>query len=328
MTSVNDFYQRGTTKGASLLPAPNLKVGEGGASWVSPSTGEPIPFKEARIKSGDVRSRITKCLYNKRDFSRLTPNSVSDIIPSIKEAKINRTPVVAVKRPDGIFEVITGLRRSYAVSLCEDAELLIHYAESMSDADKQVLCNTSDLYNAPSLIDFGFTLLEYKTSVGAEYSVRKAASVFGVDKSYISHAEFGASLPEALLSLYPSLDYISRRFVMKLMELKCDQATLVEAIDGLEPVSSSGSFESVREEIAHLKKLSTALSNEIISRIKSKKSPNNSNKPLESEWLSAKFVDGVETKVTKKGVVINLNKLVADSEVGKQLLRLLSEINE
>lgn len=324
--SAGDFYRRGTGKGANLL-APKSTPVQGSASWVSPTTGEPILVKEARVKSNDVLKQVTKCIYNKRAFDRLTPSAVNDIFPSISASKRNSTPVLAVKLANGQFEIITGMRRSYAVSLCDDAELVIHYTDSMSDEDKQLLADTSDTYDKPSILDFGFSLIPYKELLGASYSVRQAAKAFGVNKSYVHDAERAASLPDQLFSLFPGLGFISRTFLRSVAGLNASNDEIIKAIHGLSPVRLASTLNDEQDERTELKKLSSKLEKNILELLNVKKTTPNDNQPLESDWLSAKFVKGVETKVTKKHVVINIPKGIADSDIGKELIKLLSEQN-
>ncbi len=322
--NAGDYYKRGAGKGANLLAAKSTQE-QGGASWVSPTTGEPILVKEAKVKSSDVLKQVTKCIYNKRAFERLTPSAVNDILPSISASKRNSTPVLAVKLSDGRFEIITGMRRSYAVSLCDDAELIIHYTDSMSDEDKQILSDTSDTYDKPSILDFGFSLIPYKELLGSSYSVRQAAKVFGVNKSYVHDAERAASLPDQLFNLFPGLGFISRTFLRSVAGLNASNDEIIKAIHGLSPVRLASTLDDEQDERTELKKLSSKLEKSIMELLSVKKTTPDNNSALESEWLSAKFVRGVETKVTKKSVVINIPKSIADSDIGKELIKLLSE---
>lgn len=321
MTGTQNFYQTNHNKGALILP------GKGAAGWVSPTTGKAIDVKEVRIKSHDVMRSITKCIYNKRSKRYLKPASVHDIIGSIRANGRNSTPVLAVKLPDGRYEIITGIRRSFAVSLCEGAELIIHYADSMTEDDKRILARTADTYDTPSIIDFGLTLLEFRDQIGAEaYSVRVAAEAYGENKTLVSDAMRAAALPADLLNLFPGLGFVSRTFLRSVTAKDITHELIISAIKGIEAIDVSDTQLFGEDAAKSIKSATDNLEKEVLRRLKlvTPKGNRPQSKIAES-WSTAVFHQGVTTTVSARAVTIKLDSKLANSEVGQALIKLLSE---
>jgi hypothetical protein len=320
----NQFYQANRqSKAALILPG----QGSAGTELISPTTGSKIPLSSISISSAKVMGSITKCRYNQRNMKYLTPAAVSDILPSIREAKRNTMPVLAVKLSDGRFEVIAGIRRCYAVSITPDAVLEIHYALEMSDEDKRVLAKTLDTYREPSILDFGLTLLDYKSEVGdEEFSVRKAAEAYGSNKTLVNDAMRAAALPHELITLFPALEYISRTFIRAVVATEVSPEDIHKAIDGLQPVSLTDS-EAIADDHERLLKLASGRLEEIIlNRLAPvKKSKKVVQTKILPTWNDFTFKKGVKANVSSNKVTLTINSEIANSELGKQLLELLKQ---
>lgn len=325
MNKPNVYYSGGgNSKGALILPE------KGGATLSSPSNGQSIKLTQIQIPSSKVMQSIVKCKYNKRNISYLTPAAVLDILGDIRTAKQNTNPVLAVKLADGRFEVIAGIRRCYAVSLCPDANLVLQYADSMTDADKQILAKTSDIYRAPSLIDFGLTLLDFKKEAGDDdFSVRQVAEAFGENKTLVSDALRAAELPSELIKLFPALEFISRSFLRKVTAKNISSTDILTAVMDIDPLSFTNEDLLHEDADSTIKQSCKMLETKIVNNLSRLRTNSKSHKPVNyiaEEWGAAKFQAGVKAKVSNNTVTLTLDKKAANSELGRALLKLL-ELN-
>ncbi|WP_240224585.1 ParB N-terminal domain-containing protein [Rheinheimera hassiensis] len=321
---VNEFYQANRpSKSALILPG----QGSGGTELISPVSGNKIKLSTTSIPADKVMSSIVKCRYNQRNIRYLSPAAVSDILPSIKEAKRNTMPVLAVKLSEGKFEIIAGIRRCYAVSITPDAVLEIQYANEMSDEDKQILAKTLDTYRDPSILDLGLTLLDYKHDVGEEaFSVRKAALEFRSNKTKVNDALRAATLPHELLSLFPALEFISRTFIRSVVASEVTFEDITNAIEGLKPVTLTDEELNDEEHEKILKLASSRLEKIILNRLASSKhSTNEPPSKVLPTWNDFAFRKGVKAKISSNKVTLTINSDIANSELGKQLLEMLKQ---
>lgn len=318
---MSDFYQAGQRKGSLLLK------GKSNVYITSPSTGERIELQEEVIQSDDVWDKVVKSKYNSRSRELLTPATVLGILPSIRETKRNTMPVLAVKTADGKFEILSGMKRSFAVSISPGCELLVHFASSMSEEDKQALAKTADLHEKPSFLDVALTLLEYKKEVGSDFSLRNAAKIFDVSKSSIGDLIKFAELPIELFKLFPGASYVTWDFLKKVVAAEVTNEDIIKAIAKIEPVKASE--ESIAEEDGekNLRSASKALETHILKAISaSLPSPDEKSFDKRSPFHTSKLVKGVKAKPSTNGsVTIKFDKTIIESKLGKDLLALISK---
>lgn len=319
------MYSSKKNKGSLLL------VGAGsGASdnyITSPTTGNKISLTEVVIPSDSVWDSVYKSKYNTRSRELMTPATVMDILPSIRESGRNVMPVIAVKDAEGKYEIISGMKRSYAVSISPDTSLVINFATEMSDEDKKVLAFTADLTDKPSFLDTALSLRDLKAELGDKFNVRDAALSHGISKSAVAEFVKFADLPSELFKLFPGAAYVTWRFLRQVSQSNKTSEEIVEAIKDIEPISTS--VEKILEDGAAdtLKAECKELETKILKALVTKKGRPKASKvfdpgtPLHQDNL----IQGVEAKIGSKGSVsIILSKEVINSDIGMQLIKLIS----
>ncbi|MDP5132019.1 MAG: hypothetical protein NWQ54_14140 [Paraglaciecola sp.] len=309
-------------KGSLALPPK-----ENSTSYLaSPTTGKKIPLKEIVISSEKVWDCVYKSRYNSRNKSLLTPATVMNILPSIREAGRNTIAALAIKDKDGKFEILSGMKRSYAVSISPGTSLVIHYAEEMDENDKQVLSKTADMHEKPSFLDVALSIKDYKDEVGEAFSLRKAGAIFDVSKSSMGDLVKFGNLPKELFRLFPGAGYVTWRFLKHIVDSGKDNQQIIAAIKNFKPVSSD--VDKVLSENAN--KLLTSecklLEKEILKEL-TQKEQTKSLKVLgeDSPFNEAKLVRGIKVKMATKGAIsLTFDKDFLGSEMGENLLKLIS----
>lgn len=318
MTQTANFYSHSHNKGALL------RAGGAELSIISPTTGNAIAVTEVKLKSERVKDSVIKSIYNRRSWELLTPSAVIDIFREIEHDKRNTTPVIAVKRDDGKYEIIAGLRRCFAVSIVHDAELFMHVAQSMTEEDKAAIAKRADTYKAPSLIDFGLTLKEYKQQVGeGSFSVRKAADIFGINKTAVSEALRFSELSTDFLRLFPDIELISRRFLRKITSSDVGQEHLKEVINNISAPIVDLSLVEEGNEQAFIKKITLELEKEIIAFLSVRNKKPDLEVQEKAVWSDSLLKDNVIVKQVRDGVRISLPLSLVNSEVGEKIRELL-----
>lgn len=320
MTQTANFYSHSHNKGALL------RAGGAELTLVSPTTGKPISVTEVKLQSVQVKDSIVKSIYNRRSWELLTPSAVLDILREIEKDKRNTTPVIAVKKEDGKYEIIAGLRRCFAVSLVPDAQLVMHVAQVMSEEDKAAIAKRADTYKAPSLIDFGLTLKDYKNQIGeGAFTVRGAAEVFGINKTAVSEALRFAELPTEFFKLFPDIEIISRRFLRKLTSKDITKDLIDDVVNHIE--APQVVFGSEDAEIQHdlVKKITADLEKKVLEFLTSKTKTAEVVEKGGDVWSGLSLKKGVMLKQNKNEVSITLPLGLINSELGEKILELLKE---
>ncbi len=316
--------QRG--KGSMMLPANN----NSSLSIVSPTTQTTIKLHEVQIPSDNVLSSIFKCPYNTRNEMLLSEATVFKILSSIRKSGRNTVPVLAVKHDDGRYEILSGMKRSYAVSISPGCNLVLHYAlnSDVSDADKIELTKTFDEHEKPSFLDTALSLRDYVDSNDSESNVRELALIFGVSKSSVSDLLRISRLPFELFNLFPSAAHVGRNFLFSVAKLNLPNETILGKLDGLTPIRLDTSNVDIESEEIRLNDEVKKLNSVILDRLKAKptgKNSNNETNSYVSPFRNLALANGV--KAVEKGggrVVLTLDKSFLDSELGKQLIKTIT----
>ncbi len=170
------------------------------------------------IKNEEIQNSTSVYNKNRRVQSLLTEKSVSDIISSIKKDGRNQHPALTWQQDD-IEVVLAGSRRRKAC-LISGADYLVLSSKDFNDEDAKILAVSSDQYIAPSLWELGQAYNDTKQeliSLGKKGSYRELAEIEGVSHTAIADALKAYSLiPEKVLSLYPTANYVGREVAKKL----------------------------------------------------------------------------------------------------------------
>lgn len=319
------MYSSKKNKGSFLLSGAGQSASNN--YLTSPTTGNKISLTEAIIPSGSVWESVYKSKYNNRSRELMTPATVMDILPSIRESGRNVMPVIAVKDAEGKYEIISGMKRSYAVSISPDTSLVINFATEMSDEDKKVLAFTADLTDKPSFLDTALSLRDLKTELGDKFNVRDAALSNGISKSAVAEFIKFAELPTELFKLFPGAAYVTWRFLRQVTQTKKTSKEIVEAIKDIEAISTSVEKVLAEDAIDILKAEVKELEAKIIKALATKKGRPKAPKVFEpgTPLHQDNLIQGVEAKIGSKGSVsISLSKEVINSDIGMQLIKLIS----
>lgn len=181
-----------------------------------PVTGKVYDLTPFSIPSYDVQKVISKSQYNVRYQELLNVNAVADILPSIKENKRNNKPVLAIG-PLHKLEILEGMRRTTAVSLIEDAELIgFSVVDGMDIEDQRAMSGLSDVYVKPSALEFSMFLKQHPDI--AKRSLRDLAKEYGYGKTTVALAKEIANLPKEVLQLFPTAQSISLKRINNLVK--------------------------------------------------------------------------------------------------------------
>lgn len=319
------MYNLGNKKGSMLT------AGMGNGIYItSPTNGNKIPVSEVVIPSVDVSSRIYKCKYNTRNWELMSPATVIDILNSIRSTGRNVTPAIAVQGEDGKYEIISGMKRSYAVAISSGTNLVLHVAKEMSDEDKKSIALVADLTEKPSKLDTALTLRDMKVELGEAFNIRDAAAIVGISKSAVAEYLKFAELPTVLFKLFPGAGYVSWTFLRSLVNAKKSNEEILEVIKDIDAINSD--VEKVLCENAKdtLKSECKALESKILKAIIKKQGRPKLVKTFDdgSPFHASKLPKGVQAKAGGRGSVsITLKKEFLDSDTGKSFIKFLSGNN-
>jgi hypothetical protein len=320
---MTDFYKTSGNRKGSLSLA-----GAGSNYILSPSTGDKISLKETTVSAEKVWDSVIKSKYNSRNRELLTPAAVLGILPSIRAARRNTMPVIAVLLGNGKYEILSGMRRCYAVSISPGCEVVIHYATEMSEDDKQLLASTSDQHDKPAFLDTALTIKDYKRELGDGFTLRNAAKVFNVSKSAVGDLVRFSELPMELFSLFPGAGYVAWDFLSKVVASGKTNAEIVAAISGIEKVSTDVDKVLSEDSDKILRAESKKLEAAILKCLDTTGKADNSQKTFDprSPLHSSKLMKGVIAKQAARGAItLKLDKSVISSDIGKQIIALISK---
>ena len=314
-------------KGSMLLPA---NAGSG-LSLILPATKSTIKLQEVQIPSEKVWSSIYKTPYNGRNLELLSAGTVWNMLRSIRSDGRNTVPVIAVKHDDGRYEVLSGIKRSYAVSISPGCNLVIHYALSseLSEADKAALAGTYDKHEKPSFLDVALSIRDFQSKRDTPATVRELSELFDVSKSSVSDLQRINKLPTELFNLYPSASHVGRNFLFSVVQLNLSNETIIERLEGIAPVRFDVDMLGDEEAASKINEAVAKLNSEVLFKLKPLKPKRNDVKMSfkeSSPFFSKVLIDGVAVKpASKGGVVLELDKKFLESELVQQLIKVITK---
>lgn len=326
MTGYDNTRRKGSFSMLPPLSKSNAAdSGGNGLSTKSLTNGSDIPLNVIEIPSEEVWDKLYKSTYNSRSKELMTPASVMDILSDIRKDTHNSTPVLAVKDADGKYEVLSGMRRCYAVSISPGTRLIVHYAEKMLESDKALLSKNYDKYDKPSFLDTALSLKAYKERVGEQFTTRKAGEVFDLSKSAVADLLRFAELPNELFTLFPGAKFVTWKFLTSVLASKQSNSKILDAIKDMKPIKADvekvlldGAEDALK---AECKQLEAA----ILEALKGRKNKAERVFTPDSPLHASKLVSGVEAKPGyKNSVTLKIDRLFMESEAGRALMRLIS----
>lgn len=195
---------------------------------------------DVELPSKDVLSRVRKMKYNARSFRHLNKEAVADILPTIEAAGFNSEKVRAIK-VDGIYYLLGGNRRTYAVSLVKNAKLRMLVCNDLTDEEHIHYCQILDLYRGPCVLDQAYSVNEYVSNHFNEHHINPPISllekVFNRSSSSIHYLKSYAKITDDLISLFPSLHYIGTGFLREVVKHNDDDylERVAENFEAIQP---------------------------------------------------------------------------------------------
>ncbi len=317
----NDFYnrKRGQARNRGLNEE-NIKV-------PSPihSDVEHV-YKLRLIPSSEIEDTTYKSPYNRRSDMHLSMGAVLDILPEIQRDKRNQHPAYGFVDKDGNIEILAGMRRRKAVSLVEDGVFAVLVTTTLDEEERKALARSSDVYQEPTAIDIGFSIIEYKDRVAksgdnAKVTRDELAEIFGIAQGKVTECVAFANLPSELYSLFPSLAAIEYRFLRDIAKVhkKCEPQLRKAINDAI----SQGLRVTVnpQDDTDTLKANCKELQNTLLEMVSTKKP---AKKPPVTRWSKVKAKKGVKVKVNANGTVaLQIDEDKADQKVIDKLYELL-----
>lgn len=223
------------------LGAPEFDLSDGD-SYTEESplvSGKKITWKLKYLDSDEIAEKCNKSLYNQRSFEDLSPSSVIDILPSIASAKGNSEPIKAIE-DNGKFTILGGTRRTYAVSLVEDAQLkmLVVKRNDISQEEEAFYSVTMDQYRQPSQMDKAISLKNLIDSFGPDKSLRQIGEQLKMKYATLNYSKSYAEIPLEVREIFPALEYMKTPLLREIVKFKSQYGNdvLLEVIRTIEPV--------------------------------------------------------------------------------------------
>lgn len=184
------------------------------------------------IDSDKLDDILFKSPANVRILDGISPESLSDILPSIKKSKRNTFPVYAVvseSDPDKI-EIIDGFRRFSAVKLVPDAKLFVVVYKHLTQEEKEHFVKVSDIQREISLYEWGLDIkrfLDDQEKLGKKWLNKELTDIYPLSETKISTALSAIRLPIELVKELPTLNHVSATWTRSILSLKLDDETLI-----------------------------------------------------------------------------------------------------
>lgn len=192
------------------------------------ATGKRALFRFERISASDVESKTFVTMEtNGRDQAGLTPDSLRDIIRTIKLQQF--FPAIGVMRDDRI-EILDGSRRRAAALYCKTGlDVLITDAAITADEARRL---AQDIQTARehNLREVGMRLLTLKDG---GLSQKEIAENQGLSQAKVTRALQAASVPSDLISLFPNhaeLTYPDYKALLQAADKLSESGQSVEAL--------------------------------------------------------------------------------------------------
>lgn len=312
-------------KAQNLLKEPSQASQHDTFSQVIPATNRNVKFEVRYIDSKDIEDICVKSRFNKRSEKHLTKTSVLDLFDDIEEDKMNSVPAYGYLRPDGIIEILAGLRRSFTVKLIPDAKLMILVSADLTGPEQMALSYSSDEYRKPSNVDLAFAMHNYVIKVNSEKRQNEfkvgdelydeLQTVFKKSRGFINEHISFAKFPSELYDLFPDVSMINYVFLRKILTFKNDEL-MVAALKSLVPiqVEASDDFESIKVKTLTKQK-------EILNIFKVDAAQNIPENLIRLSEL--KTIAGASIKASKNGITLTIKKALLDDPLFEQKLNAL-----
>ncbi|MDL4915879.1 MAG: ParB family protein [Enterobacterales bacterium endosymbiont of Blomia tropicalis] len=210
------------------------------------STGKRALFRAERIPANEVEEKTFVVMEtNGRDQAGLTPDSLRDIIRTIKLQQF--FPAIGVMQGDKI-EILDGSRRRAAAIFCKTGlDVLVTDADITADEARRL---AQDIQTARehNLREVGIRLLALKDG---GLSQKEIAENQGLSQAKVTRALQAASVPADLISLFPNhseLTYPDYKALLQAADKLNETGQSVKAL--IDSISVEVDIICAREELA------------------------------------------------------------------------------
>lgn len=215
----------------SQTPVNNEESGDYAPTFVL-STGKKAHFRLERIAAKDIEEKTFVLMEtNGRDQAGLTPDSLRDIIRTIKLQQF--FPAIGVRQGDKI-EVLDGSRRRAAALYCKTGLDILVTETAITAQEARRLADDIQTAREHNLREVGLRLLALKNGGLSQKDIAEAQ---GMSQAKVTRALQAASVPADLIALFPNHselthpDYKALLLASeKLLEIGQSTEALVETI--------------------------------------------------------------------------------------------------
>lgn len=183
----------------SQTPVQSEASSEAPAQTFVLSTGKRAVFRLERIEAREIEEKTFVVLEtNGRDQAGLTPDSLRDIIRTIKLQQF--FPAIGVKR-EGRIEILDGSRRRAAALYCKTGLDILVSETVITTEEARRLAQDIQTAREHNLREVGLRLLSLKNG---GLSQKEIAESQGLSQAKVTRALQAASVPAELISLFPN----------------------------------------------------------------------------------------------------------------------------
>ncbi|MCE0491075.1 ParB/RepB/Spo0J family partition protein [Pantoea sp. Mb-10] len=212
----------------SQTPLQNDNDSAGHAQTFILSTGKRALFTLQHIAAKDIEAQTYVVMEtNGRDQSGLTPESLRDIIRTIKLQQF--FPAIGVKR-DNRIEILDGSRRRAAALHCKTGLDVLVTESAISAEEARRLAQDIQTAREHNLREVGMRLMSLKES---GMSQKEIAENQGLSQAKVTRALQAASVPLALVSVFPNhseLSYPDYKTLLQACEKLQETGQTVDAL--------------------------------------------------------------------------------------------------
>ncbi|MEA1064371.1 ParB family protein [Erwinia sp. HR93] len=151
-----------------------------------------IPAEEVAIKT-----RVD-AMINGRDQSSLTPDSLRDIVQTLKIQQF--IPAIGVRRNDDSIEILDGSRRRAAALICQKSLEILVTDSDITPEDARYLAREIQTAREHNLREIGQQIQRMKDS---GLSQKEIADIQGLSQAKVTRALQAAMVPQPLIALFP-----------------------------------------------------------------------------------------------------------------------------
>ncbi|MDO6409052.1 ParB family protein [Pantoea phytobeneficialis] len=212
----------------SQTPLQTEETSEGHSQTFILSTGKRAQFTLERIAAKEIEERTYVVMEtNGRDQAGLTPESLRDIIRTIKLQQF--FPAIGVQRDDRI-EILDGSRRRAAALHCKTGLDVLVTDAAISAEEARRLAQDIQTAREHNLREVGMRLMALKDG---GLSQKEIAQSEGLSQAKVTRALQAASVPADLITLFPNhseLTYPDYKSLLQAYEKLQETGQTVEAL--------------------------------------------------------------------------------------------------